>query len=121
MSTLEEYVRWMADFPIETTGFLDADAMVLCALSYIDFSPLLSGEIPLEDEAGQEFFTVADCRRLLSRGEARAQITGSEDGYLKLMEAAVSSRRFGGLRIGSYEDILRQDPPLQFSAICFHG
>ena len=48
MSTLEEYVRWMADFPIETTGFLDADAMVLCALSYIDFSPLLSGEIPLE-------------------------------------------------------------------------
>ncbi len=121
MSTLEEYVRWMADFPIETTGFLDADAMVLCGLSYIDFSPLLSGEIPLEDEAGQEFFTVADCRRLLSRGEARAQITGSEDGYLKLMEAAVSSRRFGGLRIGSYEDILRQDPPLQFSAICFHG
>ena len=121
MSSLVEYVRWMGDFPIEATGFLDADAMVLCGLSYIDFSPLLNGEIPQEDEAGRAIFTIADGRRLLSQGEARAQITGSEDGYLRLMEAAVSSRRFGGLRIGSYEDILRQDPPLQFSAVCFHG
>ena len=40
MDHLSDYVRWMQDFPISMTGFRDEDALILCALSYFDLSPL---------------------------------------------------------------------------------
>ena len=43
MDRLADYVQWMEDFPIEATGLRDADALVLCALSYFDLSPLFKG------------------------------------------------------------------------------
>ncbi len=121
MSSLEEYVRWMGDYSIAATGFQDADAMVLSSLTYIDFSLLSAGENLPGNDAGQEIVTVGDCRRMLKDGQISTSTPGSSEAFQKLLEAAVLSRRFGELRVDGYEDILRQDPPLQFSAVCFHG
>lgn len=112
MDTLADYVLWMGDFPIAATGFREADALVLCALSYVDFSPLF------QDTAARP--RLADSLSLLESEQARALITGSGDGYLELLRLAAQSRRYGELCLSDYVDILRTDPALQFAALCFH-
>lgn len=113
MDNLTDYVRWMGDYPISMTGFQDADAMVLCALSYFDFAPLLAEE--------RTHYSVSDFQSVLERDAVRVMITGSDEGFRDLLQAVVDSKRFGELKIASYKDILQQDPPVQFSAVCFHG
>jgi len=111
MDSLADYVQWMGDYPISMTGFQDADALILCSLSYFDFSPVFA--VPSENHS------LRDC--LASAGELKVMITGGDDGYSELLRLAAASRRYGELGISDYCDISRQDPPLQFSALCFHG
>ncbi len=112
MDTLSDYIRWMGDFPISTTGFLDVDALVLCALSYIDLSPVFAD--------GGEGRRVRDCAEMIEHDDLRVMITGGDKGYPELLACAAASKRFGELRMDGYVDIFRPDPPLQFSAVCFH-
>ena len=65
MDRLADYVQWMEDFPIEATGLRDADALVLCALSYFDLSPLFKGR--------RKTARIRDCVEPLERGELRGQ------------------------------------------------
>lgn len=111
MDTLSDYVRWMADFPISMTGFRDEDALILCALSYFDLSPVFSG--------GSDSPKVRDCRKMIEDGTVRVMTTGSDKGFEELLGYAADSRRFGDLSISDYVDTVRKDPPLQFSAMCF--
>ncbi len=112
MDSLLDYVRWMGDFPIRATGFRDADALVLCALSYIDMSPVFS--------TGAESYAVRECQAMAARGQVRVMITGGDEGYPELLALCAASKRFGELRMSGYVDVFRQEPPLQFSALCFH-
>ena len=111
MDHLSDYVRWMQDFPISMTGFRDEDALILCALSYFDLSPLFS--------SGSECPSVRDCGQMIKNGQLRILVTGSSEGYPELLAYASASRRFGDLRLLDYVDTVRRDPPLQFSAVCF--
>ena len=112
MDTLTDYVRWMGDFPIAMTGFRDVDALVLCALCYIDLSPVFS--------TGAERVRVSECAGMIADGRVKVMITGGDKGYPELLSAATSSKRFGELIMSDYCDIFRAEPPLQFSAVCFH-
>ena len=113
MDRLTDYVQWMGDFPVEATGFRDVDALVLCALSYFDLTPLFKGR--------RKSCRISDCAEPLVRGELRVAVTGSTEEFLDLLREAAVSKRFGELRVTNYVDILQQDPPLQFSAVCFNG
>lgn len=110
MDSLADYVQWMGDFPIAATGFRDADALVLCALSYIDLSPLFAD--------GAESCRLSDSLPL-AEGGLRVMISGEGEGYLRLLRLCAASKRFGRLTLSAYRDLFRQDPPLQFSALCF--
>ena len=111
MDNLKDYIRWMGDIPIQATGMRDADAMVLCGLSYFDLSPLFDGgKTP----------RLRDFLPVLKRGEAKVQITGSPENHLELMALAAASRRYGELTLSDYVDVLNQEPPVQFSCVCFH-
>ena len=112
MDTLTDYVRWMGDFPISMTGFRNVDALVLCALSYFDLSPVFA--------SGAERVRVRDCAGMIDEGRVKVMITGGDKGYPELLAAAAASKRFGELTMSDYCDIFRPDPPLQFSAVCFH-
>lgn len=111
MDKLSDYIRWMGDFPIAATGFRDADALVLSALAYIDLSPVFAG--------GAEDVPLSACAAMVESGRLRVMITGPDDGYPELLRLAAASRRFGELRMSGYVDVLRAEPPLQFSAVCF--
>ena len=112
MDNLESYIRWMGDYPIALTGFKEADALVLCALSYIDFTPAIY-------VTGNGACRVSDCAFMVQQGQAEVMITGDTDGYPELLAVAAQTKRFGELRISDYCDVLRKEPPLQFSAMCF--
>ena len=110
MDRLEDFIGWMGDFSFSQTGFLDADALVLAALAYVDFGPICEG-------GGTP--RLRDCLGMLSRREAKVLIVGSDADYLKLLSLAASSKRYGNLRLANRVDVIRGDPPLQFAAICF--
>ncbi len=112
MDSLKDYIQWMGDFPISMTGFRDADALVLCALSYIDFSPVFS------EEMGTSY--IRDCLTMVKNDQVKVMTTGGSEGYPELLAAAASSIRFGSLSMTDYLDLSRKDPPLQFAAVCFH-
>ena len=80
MDHLSDYVRWMQDFPISMTGFRDEDALILCALSYFDLSPLFS--------SGSECPSVRDCGQMIKNGQLRILVTGSSEGYPELLAYA---------------------------------
>jgi len=111
MDHLSDYVQWMEDFPISSTGFRDEDALILCALSYVDLSPLFS--------SASDRPTVRDCLKMIESGQLRVMITGSNKGFAELLGYAARSKRYGNLRISDYVDAVRKDPPMQFSAMCF--
>lgn len=114
MDTLYDHVLWMRDVPFSAYPLCEADALVLCMLSYYDFAPMFR-----EDEA--EEITLRDCGRLIREDLVKVHLVGKDRGFTQLLQAAVDSRRYGELRLSDYCDEFRQDPPLQFSAVCFHG
>ncbi len=112
MDKLADYVQWIGEFPIAATGFRDADALVLCALSYFDLSPVLPSETAE--------CRVSDCKSMIAGNQVKVMITGGDKGYPELLALCCASKRFGQLKMNHYVDVFREDPPLQFSAVCFH-
>ena len=113
MDTLADYIRWVGDLDFRAYPFRDADALVLCNISYFDLSPIFRD--------GKPEHPVSDCIPMIEAGEAKLMITGGDLGNGKILEAAARSRRFGGLLLSDYTDELRVDPPLQFSAVTIHA
>ncbi len=112
MDNLKDYIRWMGDYPIRATGLRDADALVLCILSYFDLAPLFRGDDPAP--------MLRAYRQVILDDQAKVLITGSGESHMEIMQLAAASRRFGELHLTNYVDILNQEPPVQFSCVCFH-
>ena len=52
MDTILDYIRWRGDIPFSVDGLREADALVLCMLSYYDLKPMWAdheGPIHLRD------------------------------------------------------------------------
>ena len=114
METLLDYVKWMGKYDFTACPFQEADALVLCVISYFDLSPLF------QDTSSDSEVYVRDCIPMVEAGQALLLITGGDLGNGELFAEAVHSKRFGDLRISNYEDILQEEPPLQFAAMTFH-
>ena len=112
MDTILDYIRWRGDIPFSVDGLREADALVLCMLSYYDIKPMWA------DQEGP--IRLRDCRKLLDAGPVPVLLVGRDKGYQEIFAQAVASRRFGELLISDYVDTVRDDPPLQFADLCFH-
>ena len=109
MVDLSEYIRWLGRFTFDELPLSEADALVMCVISYFDLTAAAgTGDRPV---------TLADCSDAHAAGRITLQITGGDMGNGEIFRAACASRRFGGLRLEDYENILRTDPPIQFSAV----
>ena len=111
MDTLSDYIQWMGDYPCSLTGFHEPDALLLCLLSYIDFGPAA------REASGS--FTLRDCLPYAEKEELPVMITGDKKAYREILKLAAKSVRFGEVVLEDYQDLQREDPPLQFSAVCF--
>ena len=110
MDKLTDYIRWVGSLDFQSYPFREADALVLCIISYYDLSPLF--------EKNDKVY-VRDCLPMIESGEAKLRITGGDMGQGEIFEAAVRSRRYGGLALCDYRDLIREEPALQFSAVTF--
>ena len=113
METLADYIRWVGDLDFRAYPFREADALVLCNISYYDLTPVFAD--------GKPEYTVSDCIPMIEAGEAKLEITGGDLGNGEVFALAARSKRFGTLRMSDYENELRSDPPLQFAAVTFHA
>ena len=107
-----DHILWLGGFDFIERPFGDADALVLCMLSYFDMKML-----PFED---RKEVRVKELLPHLESGASKALLTGPDGGAADIARAACRSKRFGELIIRDHEDILQQDPPLQFAAMTFH-
>ena len=109
---LVDYILWVGDMDFVCCPFRDADALVLCMLSYFDMKMMF-------DEERSEILLKALLPHL-EYGSSTPQLTGPDGGSSDIAKAACRSRRFGELTVRNHVDILQTDPPLQFAAMTFH-
>ena len=112
MDHLVDYIQWMGDLSFSALPVSELDALVLCMLSYYDLSPLF-------EKKNRAAVPVRDCLRLIEEDKVRVMLVGRDRGFRQILECAARSERYGSLMMRNYVDILRQEPPLQFSAVTF--
>ncbi|MBO6158078.1 MAG: DUF2974 domain-containing protein [Firmicutes bacterium] len=134
MDKLVDYVKWIGALDFDVYPFREADALILCVISYFDVGPVFqekmkklqeleSGKLPPSQGSlpvpGPVY--VRDCIPFIEAGALTLEITGGDMGNREIFEAAARSRRFGDLLMTDYETMLQTGPsPLQFAAVTFH-
>ena len=113
MDTLADYILWMGDYPFTSVEMQEADALVLCLLSYIDFRPAFT--------AGRSRIALKEIESVISLDQLEVMITGNRDAYRRIYELAARSKRFGELVLSDCVDVRSTEPPLQYSSLCFHA
>ena len=112
MENIIDYVNNF-QYTFAQKDFSDVDSLVLCQLSYLKMKGLVPG---LED--GQEFVSFE-----VVAGKAHEEQVFADERYRednrRLAEAVIKSRRFEGLRLNYYIDILDKEMEIQFSAVTY--
>ena len=108
MDGIVDHIRWLGRFSFSELPLTEVDVFVMCVISYFDLAPVTSSGGAV---------AVVDCADAVADGRIQLQITGGDMGNGEIMRAACASKRFGGLRITGYENLIKTDPPLQFSAV----
>ena len=112
MDGLYDYIQWLGNYSFSSVPFQDVDAVILCLLTYCDYTPLFERS----DEAD-----LRDAQRMIDAGGVRIQRIGKVEPILHILKAAAASRRFGELRMSGYVDIMIPEESIQFAAVTFHS
>ena len=112
MENIIDYVNNF-QYTFAQKDFSDVDSLVLCQLSYLKMKGLVPG---LED--GQEFVPFEAVAGKAHEEQVFADERYREDNR-RLAEAVIKSRRFEGLRLNYYIDILDKEMEIQFSAVTY--
>lgn len=110
MGNLITYLKWRGDLKFEERAFGDVDNLVLSAFAYLD----LSGIVPGIDGNGK--ITVAEAWEAY-QGKRTEPESAEDILNMQLFEAMAESRRFGGLLLYHYMDLLDEEETLQFAAL----
>ncbi len=112
MDGLSDYIQWLGDYPFSAVPFQDVDAVILCLLTYCDYTPLFERS----DTA-----TLRDCQRMIDADAVRIQRIGEAEPFMRILKAAVASRRFGDLLMSGFVDIMIPEEAIQFAAVTFES
>ena len=102
---LVDYVLWTGDMDFTQYPFRDADALVLCMLSYFDMKMLF--------EDGREEVLLKKLLPHIEYGSSLPQLTGPDGGSSDIAKAACRSKRFGELSVRNHADLLQTDRRLE--------
>ena len=114
MANIIDYLKWRGDIPFSVDPFNEIDALILCQFGYIKLDNCVSADLS-EKITIAEAFSKFDCK-LVPEGERII----SFDHDSELFAEMAHSRRFGGMLISGYRNIVSTEEDMQFSAItCF--
>ena len=107
MATLFDYLDWRGDIELSVDGFNEVDNIILCQLSYIDFSNIVPSDF--KSTVTLKEVSIADFSKQMPY----------DPRMLTLLKKAGASRRFGNARLCGYVDYLDKEKEMQFSAVTF--
>ena len=107
---LIDYIRWRGDLSFETCPLSLADSVILCELSYIDFTQVLEPNSPAGITLREAFKRIEE--------EECFQLLTAAGGTDELARAAAMSERFGLLKLTHYTDVSDLSS-IQFAAVHF--
>ena len=107
---LIDYIRWRGDLSFETCPLSLADSVILCELSYIDFTQVLEPNSPAGITLREAFKRIEE--------EECFQLLTAAGGTDELARAAAMSERFGKLKLTHYTDVSDLSS-IQFAAVHF--
>lgn len=114
MGTIIDYIKEYGDYTFAEKGFNDVDSLALCQLSYLKFDGLVPGR-------GEEWQEPADFEKLRNHPDRFGMF--ADERYRSentmLYEHMRDSRRFGGLKISNYVNLIELEKETQFSAVTF--
>ena len=111
MADMLDYLAWRSDLAFAQAPVTPVDALLVSALSYVQFDGLISGEYreaPTLLELSQMF-------QELPRKALESRLRDSRDETL--IRALGESRRFGSLGLTGARELLDEEKELQFAAI----
>ena len=114
--SLIDYLDWRGDLSFEASPFNDVDALVLCQLSYINFSNLAPGDFDPSIRLGEVsklFFASADFETRSDLGILLDTRTN------ELLKKAGESVRFGDVELTGFVSEYDKEKEEQFSAVTF--
>lgn len=117
MGTLFDYVKWRGDLSFLQAPFNEVDSLILSLISYVDFE----GIVPAEHDgtpvllraAANAFFARNSNVKKLSIG-----LIVPKD-IIKLLRAIKDTRRFRGVSMRGYVNMIDVEKEMQFSAVTF--
>ncbi len=114
MGNLIDYLSWRGNLSFDAVPFCDMDSMVLCSLSYIDFSSVLAKEDNMSFVEAVSKLKEKETPRFLA-----LDYPFKKELYAKFLEAVLQSVRFKNLAIHDYVDVHDEKLTTQFSAVSF--
>lgn len=111
MATIFDYLTWRGDLFFSQDPPNAVDALIFSGLAYLCYGPAIENhpQKPVSlKTAAEEFFSLADF-------ESRCRVRRDLD----LLDAAVSTKRFGKAEICMYRDLLLPEQETQFAAMTF--
>ena len=116
MADLIDYTYWRGDIPFSAVPFNGIDALVLCQLTYLDYSTIVSSDFNdarLVSDVVSAFKKAPDYKKRADPGLLINKKTSL------LLEKAGSTKRFGSLQIYGYANIIDEEREEQFSALTY--
>ncbi len=118
MADLLDYVCWRGDLSFRNSPLNEVDALILCQLSYMNFSGIISDSFLKKDRItlreAAAFFAKADDYE--ERSNVGALINSLS---VTLLEKCGKSERFGSLSVCGFVNKIDFDNEEQFSAVTF--
>lgn len=112
-TTVTDYLTWRGDIPFSADPFNEVGNLVLCIISYINFSRFPE----LKTRSIREAVLLSDvCARLKPEDE---QLGLSQLPYIPVAQQAAQSERFAGVRMFAFEDCSDEEREMQFAAVTF--
>ena len=110
-----DYLDWRGDLTFSASPFCEADNLILCMLSFVDFSPAVSADVlgtpvKLPDvwEAVREKYPDGE-----NFGEVIPRHVNT------LFERAAASVRFRDVYAAAFRNVIEEDQVTQFAAVTF--
>ena len=109
-----DYLTWRGDLSFQNDEFNLVDNLILAEISYVDF------KIPLKKNESLSFYDA--CKIIFEKKKDKDIVLGLivPQSIVKLTHQACLTTRFKDLLLSDYVNVITNDPPCQFSALCFH-
>lgn len=114
MANLSDYVLWRGDLPFKLRPFNAIDALVLCQLSYLNFSDIVPAQFT-------DSITLQEAARIYAADSTRG--TPEEFGVFinpltaDLLKTAAETERFGSILLKGFVNEIDRNTDKQFAAI----